>query len=150
MGQVEGDNMYKNEKGITLVELLAVLAIMSVVIALISSVHLFGQRQYRDQSETIEHQTEVRIVIAQLTRDIRNATIDTTTINENNLLFDTNNYTFNAPNLYRNGVLLSSKLNEFIVEVDQSETSKLNIHVSSIPDRNNKTHTVTTTIYLRE
>lgn len=43
-----------NQRGITLVELLAVLAILSVIILLIGSAHLFGQKQLIYQTDELD------------------------------------------------------------------------------------------------
>lgn len=63
----------KNEKGITLIELLAALALVSMVILLASSVQLFGQKQVNNQTNEIQNQSNVRLALNIVTKEIRKA-----------------------------------------------------------------------------
>ncbi|KAA0965336.1 prepilin-type N-terminal cleavage/methylation domain-containing protein [Sporosarcina sp. ANT_H38] len=60
-----------NEKGLTLVEILAVLIIGSIIMLLISNVHLFGQKQYKSQSEKSRHLYDVTYAAKVITKEIR-------------------------------------------------------------------------------
>ena len=63
----------KNEKGLTLVEILAVIIIGSIIMLLISNVHLFGQKQYKSQSEKSRHLYDVTYAAKVITKEIRKA-----------------------------------------------------------------------------
>ncbi|MFC4386281.1 PilW family protein [Gracilibacillus marinus] len=141
--------MYKNEKGITLVELLAVLAIMSVVIALISSVHLFGQRQYIDQSETIEHQSEVRVAVSQITKDIRKVNSDAVNIGTNQFVIGDNAYTLEATKIKRNDTIISEEISDFSMSFDEDK-GRIDLTITSLADNKGNQHSISTSIYLRE
>lgn len=65
--------MMKNEKGITLIELLAVLAIGSVILSLIIGVTVNGQKTYSQQANSAEQLTEVRYVVKVITKELRKA-----------------------------------------------------------------------------
>lgn len=62
-----------NEKGLTLVEILAVIIIGSIILLLISNVHLFGQKQYKSQSEKTMHLYDVSYAAKVITKEIRKA-----------------------------------------------------------------------------
>jgi type II secretory pathway component PulJ len=67
-----------SEKGITLVEVLATLVLISMVILLASSIHIFSQKQTQTQKSNIDQQTNVRLAANILTKEIRNAKSVTT------------------------------------------------------------------------
>lgn len=141
--------MYKNEKGITLVELLAVLAIMSVVIALISSVHLFGQKQYRDQSETMEHQSEVRVAVSQITKDIRKVSNYSVNMGTNLFIIGDFTYTLDGTKIKRNDTVISEEISDFSMTFDE-DNKKIDLKITSLSDNKGKQHSINTSIYLRE
>ncbi|GGM27249.1 hypothetical protein GCM10011351_11330 [Paraliobacillus quinghaiensis] len=141
--------MFKNEKGMTLVELLAALALMSIIIALIGSAHIFGQKQYRNQTEEINYQEQVRYVMATITKEIRSTESDKVMItNEiNKITLGTTSYKLDQPNFYKNSTVLSDKISNFIIN---EEDGKIEVSISSLPNRNGKIETLSTVIYLRE
>lgn len=65
--------MIKNEKGVTLIELIVSLAIFSVVVSLTLSVLLFGSRAFKKQTNESNDLLNVRNAIAYLTKEIRKA-----------------------------------------------------------------------------
>lgn len=81
-----GIRMYKNikeEKGVTLVELLAVIVVIAIVSSLITGVLIQVQKQYRANTEAIGNLTDLTTAAKGITRDIRTA--DDVTV-ENNIL----------------------------------------------------------------
>lgn len=62
-----------NEKGITLVELLAAIAISSIVAVFIIALYLSIQKQYTGQSEQIKNLTDITIAAKAITKDLRSA-----------------------------------------------------------------------------
>src|SRR5690625_5019013 len=73
----------RNERGLTLVELLATLVISSLVITFIASILVMIQKQYSFQSEDIHRLTDITIVAKSITKDIRSA--DEVIVNESNI-----------------------------------------------------------------
>ncbi|PXW90038.1 prepilin-type N-terminal cleavage/methylation domain-containing protein [Streptohalobacillus salinus] len=144
--------MIKNEKGITLVELLAALAILSIILLLVGSAHIFGQRQYFEQNKTIQLQDEVRAAMSQLTTDVRKVTADTgATVTRTNgtttLTLGENNYTHQASTLKRNGVVISDYISTFNWE--EPNERQINIEIESTLNDKGKRATLTTTVYFR-
>src|SRR5690625_3088720 len=63
--------LLRNEKGITLVELLAVFVISGIVLLLIISVHIYSQKQFKNQTEDALHLTDITILTKEITKEIR-------------------------------------------------------------------------------
>src|SRR5690625_4748482 len=62
-----------NEKGLTLAELLATLAIGSIIFLLIISVLLSIQKQYNSQSDKVNNLTDITLAAKAMTKDLRSA-----------------------------------------------------------------------------
>lgn len=79
---------FKSEAGITLVELLAVLALLSIIIALVGSAHMFGQKQYRKQAAIASQSNELTIGLATMTRELRNLKANQVEVKDGAILID--------------------------------------------------------------
>ncbi|MRH42962.1 hypothetical protein GH741_09720 [Aquibacillus halophilus] len=147
--------LINNEKGITLVELVATLAIMSMVIVLIGSVHIFGQKQFSSQTEQIKNQSNVRVAINTITKEIRSVGKTEVTVNENVLTVGTGensiNYQLVNSEIRKNGKPIITGIEGFSVKSGSDEnTNEINITITSSPDQQGNTSTLTTVIYMRE
>ncbi len=145
--------MFKDERGITLVELLAVLAILSIILLLVGSAHIFGQRQYFEQSETIDHQGDVRLIMSQLTTDVRKVTVNEGASTSDNsgvftLTLGANVYTHEGTTLKRNGVILSENISTFEWSSTTNETAN-KIKIESVLDDKDKRASLETVLYFR-
>ena len=56
---LKNSQLIKKEDGVTLLELLASIALLSIIIMLVGSVHMFGQRQYIKQSHDASQANEL-------------------------------------------------------------------------------------------
>lgn len=145
--------MLKDEQGITLVELLAVLAILSIILLLVGSAHIFGQRQYFEQNETIDHQGDVRLIMSQLTTDVRKVTVNegaSTSYNSGvfTLALGDNTYTHQGTTIKRNGVRLSENISifEWLSTTNQAANE---IKIVSVPDDKGNQTSLETVLYFR-
>lgn len=103
-----------SESGITLVELLAVLALLSVVIVLAGSVHMFGQRQFRAQRDSASQNNDYSYALTVMSSDLRKKTlseVENIKINGDEYLIDI----INGPTYIYSGNKLSRD-NEVIVD----------------------------------
>ncbi|MEH7176392.1 PilW family protein [Neobacillus vireti] len=73
MEKIIEKNILNSEKGVTLVEILAGLALLSMILLLVNSVHLFSQKQTISQTKDVQQQSDVRLAANILTKDIRRA-----------------------------------------------------------------------------
>ncbi|GEM00601.1 hypothetical protein SAMN05421839_101146 [Halolactibacillus halophilus] len=143
--------MFKDERGITLVELLAVLAILFIILLLVGSTHIFGQRQYFEQTETIDHQGDVRLIMSQLTTDVRKVTVNegATTSDSGGvftLTLGANTYTHQGTTIKRNGVILSEHISTFEWLTNEAANE---IKIVSVPDDKGKQTSLQTMLYFR-
>lgn len=143
--------VHKNERGITLVELLAVLSILSIILLLVGSAHIFGQRQYFEQNETIDHQGDVRLIMSQLTTDVRKVTVNegAATSDSGGLTLGTNTYTHQGSTLKRNGVILSENISAFEWCTTNEAANKITIKIVSVVDDKGKQASLETVLYFR-
>ena len=65
------NNKLKDESGVTLVELLAVLSILSVFILLAGSIHIFGQKQFASQTESASQANDFSYALTIITTEVR-------------------------------------------------------------------------------
>lgn len=141
-------NRWKNDHGITLVELLASLAILSIVILLVGSVHIFGQTQFINQTESASQGNELRYSLSVLSREVRRS--ETVIWNEetNTLTADANEFSLSGNRLTRNGETLAEKVSDFQAPANQEE-GKVEITITGSQPRQGQAKTYRTTIYLR-
>ena len=67
------DCRLRNEAGFTLVELLASLAVLSLIIGLIGSVTMFGLKQYDQQVYVAEQSNDYAYALTVLSKEVRSA-----------------------------------------------------------------------------
>ena len=142
----------KNEKGLTIVEVLAVIIIGSIIMLLIFNVHLFSQKQYKSQSEKSRHLYDVTYAAKVITKEIRKAekvtvkdNMLTLTLNESNeTIFEWQNDT-----IMKDGNSFILEISKFEVERDEDDDRKFTLAIESI-EQNGKNESIKTEIYVRE
>ncbi|MGJ7920538.1 prepilin-type N-terminal cleavage/methylation domain-containing protein [Neobacillus sp. LXY-4] len=136
----------KNEKGLTLLELLITLALVSMVLLMATSVHLFGQKQMNSQSNEVQNQSNVRLALNIVTKEIRKAS--SVSVANNVLTINgTDVYKLENNILKKNNQTLISNIQQFtITKTDE----KLTVKIANTPSNNHPQTTLSTTIYLRK
>lgn len=130
--------MKNNEHGVTLIEILATLTLLSIILLLANSVHLFGQNQMSVQSKVIETQTNERLAINLITKEIRKAQkVEVKAVNE---------LTINSSDVYKlDGTILKKNNETFMTKIDEFHVEKsgnrIKLSINSIPE---------TIIYIRD
>ncbi|AZP03678.1 hypothetical protein EJN90_02760 [Jeotgalibaca ciconiae] len=76
------------EEGMTLVELLASLTLLSVVILLVGSIHIFGQKQYVKQASEASQANELSAGLSSMSRELRGLSADKVAIEEGAIYVD--------------------------------------------------------------
>lgn len=137
MEKIVGDVGGNREKGITLVEVLASLSILSIILILASSVHLFGLKQVSTQTKQIQNQSDDRLAIKLITKEIRKASkVEVTTPNV--LTIDGVNYQLKGTNLQKGSEIFIPNINKFLVA---KYGVQIKLTIDNLPE---------TIIYLRE
>ncbi|PLS01315.1 prepilin-type N-terminal cleavage/methylation domain-containing protein [Neobacillus cucumis] len=129
--------MKKNEKGITLVELLCSLALLSMVLLLVSSIQMFSVKQSTAQNEEIQKQTDDRLAMNMLTKEIRKADSAKINIQNNILTIDGTKYFLDGTSLKKGDQVLVSNIKNFTII---QNGDKITLQVGSI----------STTMYIRK
>lgn len=138
-----------NHKGFTLVELLISFALLSLVVLLVTSLHLFGQNQVVNQTNQAELQSNVRLALNTITREIRSAEISVKEEGNNTLIIDdTNIFRFieEEKAIYHNDQVFVTGIEEF---TPHNEDSRINITIKSIQPKQGSPIESSTTIYFR-
>jgi type II secretory pathway component PulJ len=145
--------MLKNNKGITLIEVLSGLALISMISLLAFSIHLFSQRQLTNQSNEVETQRDIRIAINIIKKDIRSA--DRVEVQDGKLKIIWENEGIEtiymkdekAETLKKDDQVLLSNIADFQLA---QEEEKIYLQIESKPLTNDKTVSMKTTLYIRK
>lgn len=129
----------KNEKGLTLVEVLAVIVIGSIILLLILNTLIFGQKQYKEQSEKARSLYDVTYAAKVITKEIRKADkskIQNMGSNKNHIkLADDIEYKYNSHNESidtKDGSTLVKGVGKFYIEL---EDDKVSIKIESLSNK---------------
>ncbi|WP_059173513.1 PilW family protein [Bacillus sp. FJAT-27445] len=138
--------MLKNQKGMSLAEVLAGVALLSLILLLGSSVFLFGQKQAINQTAQVQNQADVRLGLNIITKEIRKAS--SVNVNSNVLTInDTDIYKLENGNVTKNGHPIITSLKDFKIQMTDN---KVTISMSANNTPNNPQTTLSTTIYIRK
>ncbi|MGE7918452.1 PulJ/GspJ family protein [Viridibacillus sp. NPDC093762] len=109
-------NIANNEKGITLVETLAVIVISALVATLIFNVQLSSSKQYDKQLNKNQQLNEVSYVLKVLTKEMRKTT-DISSINDGiKIKNDEYKFEVNTNSIIKNQEPFATNIGEFMVE----------------------------------
>lgn len=136
----------KNDRGLTLVEVLTVVALLSMILLLAGSIHLFSQKQLRNQKSEIDNQTNIRIALNLIKKEIRSAqTVEIT----NNVLTinDTVEYKLEDHFLKKNNEPLIANIRRFDL---QKSDGKIDVTIESVRTWHTRSTTMSAAIYLRK
>lgn len=113
----------KNEKGFTLVEVLAVIVILAIVSAILFNLLTSSNKEYKSQVDDTTNLNELSFIMKEITRDFRKTKI--VDIQNNQVVFKTkeNNqekviatYTKTGDTLSKNGSPYQTKIGSFCVQ----------------------------------
>ncbi|MBO1004018.1 hypothetical protein IPU62_15105 [Pseudogracilibacillus auburnensis] len=126
-------------------EVILVLAIISMVLVLISNVQIFGQKQYVNQSQQMNHQDHVRLAVKLITKEIRKE--NAVSVEGNSLLIGTDLYSLKDTMIEKNGRSVISDISEFNIS---PLPDGVNVEIKSIADQHGKKASISTVIYIRK
>ncbi|MDE4085035.1 prepilin-type N-terminal cleavage/methylation domain-containing protein [Planococcus maritimus] len=108
-----------NDRGISLVELLAVLAIGSIILSLVIGIMVNGQKTYSQQTHSAEQLTELRYAIKVITKEVRSA--EKMTIAENRLVVQSGGlivFELRNGQLWQDGSVLAERISGLNFEME--------------------------------
>lgn len=144
---LQKNRLIKDESGITLVELLAAISILSIVILLGGAIHIFGQRQFNNQTEAASQANDLSYALTVMTTEIRKESQESVTVEENQAIHigEEHRFYINDKKLYHNGNVLAEPINSIEVEKGENEIHII-LHGSTQHAQKKKYET---TIYFR-
>lgn len=143
-------NGFRNDKGITLVELLAVLAIGGIVMVLLMSIFSNGQNQYSSQTAKAEQLNDIRYAAKVITKEIRKA--DKVISKQDEIILgESTPVKFEKVNgeILKNGTPLISNVSIFTIRKVTSTDRNMVINIEST-DNKGKKQSIRTVIYIRD
>lgn len=139
----------QNQGGFTLVELLAAITLASLVIVLLGTIHLFAQKQYQVQTESVNHQKEVRLAMTSVTQQLRSVTSDQVSFDGSTLTVGDCVYYWdqNSQNISLDGTILAREIAQFDI---QKSAEYITVTIQSEENNQGKIADLSSTIYFRE
>ncbi|MGA9518003.1 MAG: prepilin-type N-terminal cleavage/methylation domain-containing protein [Trichococcus sp.] len=142
----------RNESGMTLVELLASIALLSVVLSLVGAVHLFGQKQYLTQSYSARQSNDFAYTLSVISREVRKTPFADITVSASGdaiLIKGAEAFSKKGEQLVKNtDQVLAEDVGYFVV-TRYAETKSVKIELKSLSEMNSQPKEYQTTIYLR-
>lgn len=145
MGVIILKKQWKNEKGITLVELLAAIVLASILMLLVYSVLMTGTEQYKNQLEKNTQLTDISYALKLIIKDIRK-TENPQIISNNEINLNGINYSKTDNTITRNGIVIARSIQQFHVTGNEV---KWTIEIES-SDQEEIEKNIKTEIYLRK
>lgn len=145
----------RNESGMTLVELLASIALLSIVLSLVGAVHLFGQKQYLAQSYSAGQSNDFAYTLSVISKEVRKTSFADVTVSESEsgdtiLTVGAEAFSEKGAQLVKNNdQVLADGVEKFTVTLNDADKS-VAIELISIPKYNNQSKKYQTKIYLRK
>lgn len=134
-----------NERGVTLIEVLGAMVVLSIVMVLIANVHIFGQKQFVNQTEQVSHEADVRLAMNILTKEIRSAS--SISVTNNTIQTDTGKIELKGSTLQKGSKTIGENIASFsAVQKDGNIT----LTIKSKANGNQKASSLSTTLYIRK
>lgn len=134
-----------NERGVTLIEVLGAMVVLSIVMVLIANVQIFGQKQFVNQTEQVSHEADVRLAMNILTKEIRSAS--SISVTNNTIQTDTGKIELKGNTLQKGSKIIGENIASFsAVQKDGNITLTL----KSKANGNQKAPSLSTTLYIRK
>ncbi len=144
----------KNERGVTLIEVIVAFALLTMILLLISNVHLSGQRQFTDQTNQIDGQANVRLAFKWMTSDVRKqGNVHDVNEVQSSLKIGTITYTFSKADktIRRDDAVIAENIESFTPEYDEAqEKLTLTIKSAETPYQKDLSKEFKTVIYIRK
>ncbi len=142
--------MLSNKKGVTLLELIIALAIMSIIMAVCFSVFSYGMKGYQRETANVDSQIDVRYVLNYLNREIRRAEHVEVNTNILKLTDETGNiteYKLNGDEIIKNATTLVDGINTFMVTMNGD---KIEIFIESVENSSGDSYELSSEITIRK
>ncbi|WP_222860094.1 PilW family protein [Bacillus andreraoultii] len=123
----------RNDNGLTLVELLVALSLLSIILLFASSIFLMSQNQMNIQSKEVQVQTEERLAMNRITRDIRRANFVNARGHQELVINNTDIYKLEGTDLKKNNELIATNIKVFNVSMD-CNLNEVKVVIGNLPE----------------
>ncbi|MDR4948759.1 prepilin-type N-terminal cleavage/methylation domain-containing protein [Neobacillus cucumis] len=154
MEKIIGFKMQNNEKGVTLIELLAAISLLSVILLLASSIQMLGLKQSSSQTSDIQNQSNIRLAMNIITREIRKASTvsfvnidDTVNTNDQLIINGVDVYKLENNSITKNTNTLITNIQTFTIK--KVKDGMYTITIANIPSNNSPLTSLSSTISIR-
>lgn len=108
-------NRLKDETGITLVELIAAISLLMIVILLAGAIHMFGQRQFKTQTESASQANDFSYALTDMATELRKSQPNLVVVENGNKIIIDNVEVFwqEGDKLYHRGSLIAEDIGKF-------------------------------------
>lgn len=118
-----------DSKGLTLVEILVVIALLSIIITLSMSVFMSGKNTVDRQNTKAAMQDSVTLAMKDITKQVRSVAPDDVIIeNNNNFKVGAHRYRLSDEKIFKDNILLVERIGELTVE---KEANLVSIRITS-------------------
>lgn len=136
----------KNEKGLTLIEVMAYITISSIILTLTFSIMSNSNAEHEEQYKNTQELAQNSYVMKQITSDVResinlNSSSNLVTMQKKNSITTTYSYDPSTFTLFRNNQPIANNLKSFLINANSNSVS---IRLTNLRDEQ-----LNTTIYLR-
>ncbi|TCT16903.1 prepilin-type N-terminal cleavage/methylation domain-containing protein [Natranaerovirga pectinivora] len=135
-----------NKKGVTLIEIIVVIAIISIVFTLGFSFFSMFINSFFKQADIIDSQRAVNGIIRELDREIRRVDINDISILDNGISVGSLDYKMQGDTLLKNGSILNRGITDFFVT---KVGNKITINIT-IDGKHENSINMEHVIYIRE
>lgn len=137
----------RRNNGFTLIEVLASFTILTIILLLLSSIHILGIQSYHTQSDQVVSAANVRQALNLITSDIRAADSSDIQVIDNTLTISNQiKYKQQDGTITRNGTPIAYKISKFNISINGDE---ITLYIKSDSKNINHPVSASTKIYIR-
>jgi prepilin-type N-terminal cleavage/methylation domain-containing protein len=138
-----------NDKGMTLLELILAVVLVSIILAVVFMFYHFGSVSFENESISASNQQNLRLIMNDITKEIRNHSDEQITVDQasSTITIDTVVYRLNGNSLMKNSNLLMDNVGKFDVSKNNNIIS---VEIESTANRSGNTESLKTTIAIRK
>lgn len=134
-----------NSKGVTLVEILAVLVLASLIITLVTSIVMLGKNTFGNQTFKADSQDTVTFAMKEITKEIRSSQVVIIHKDEKGMSTDKHEYRFLNNKIYKDNIILVENIEDARF-TDKYKGGFISISIDSIDNQ----FSLSTNILVRE
>lgn len=131
--------LLKSERGLTVIEVIVALSLLMIIFLVIGTVHLFGQRQFDQQANHVDIQSNMRVASKWISTDARkSANFEFNHCGQLTFISPNIKYTYHAEDqtILRDGAVIAEKIASFCPDFSEQNPNeqKFTVIIKSTED----------------